>query len=75
MNELKKPIKIPIEVTVNRGKVLDLQHFFSTLIIRNQVEITRKKLPDYFRKGDNKENWIEILQKEKLKFDREKSNS
>ncbi len=35
MNELKKPIKIPIEVTVNRGKVLDLQHFFSTLIIRN----------------------------------------
>ena len=46
VSELKKPINIPIGITVNRGNVLDLQHFPETY---NQVKSKLNRLSqNYF---------------------------
>jgi hypothetical protein len=43
VNGLKKPIKIPIGITANRDKVLDLQHFFrySLLVLGEKWALKR----------------------------------
>ena len=42
VSELRKPINIPIRITVNRGNFIDLQHFPETY---NQVKRNLKKDP------------------------------
>ena len=62
VSELKKPINIPIGITVNKGNVLDLQHFPDTY---NQV---KSKLKEgsliVFDKGANTADNIKLIQKE-----------
>jgi transposase len=66
VSELKKPINIPIGITVNRGNVLDLQHFPETY---NQV---KSKLKEgsliVFDKGANTADNIKLIQEDEMKY-------
>jgi len=66
VSELKKPINIPIGVTVNKGNVLDLEHFSDTY---NQVKSRLKKGSlIVFDKGANTTDNIKIIQGDKMKY-------
>jgi transposase len=66
VSELKKPINIPIGVTVNRGNVLDLQHFPETY---NQVKSRLKKGSFIvFDKGANTVDNIKLIQEDEMKY-------
>ena len=66
ISELKKPINIPIGITVNRGNVLDLQHFPDTY---NQVKSKLKKGSlIVFDKGANTADNIKLIQKDKMTY-------
>jgi transposase len=62
VSELKKPINIPVGITVNRGNVLDLQHFPDTY---NQV---KNRLEEgsliAFDKGANTGGNIRLIQED-----------
>jgi transposase len=66
VSELRKPINIPIGITVNRGNVLDLQHFPETY---NQV---KSKLKEgsliVFDKGANTADNIKLIQEDEMKY-------
>jgi len=66
ISELADPINIPIGVTVNRGNVLDLEHFSDTY---NQV---KSKLKEgsliIFDKGANTAENIKIIQGDEMKY-------
>ena len=66
VSELKKPINIPVGITVNRGNVLDLQHFPDTY---NQV---KSKLKEgsliVFDKGANTADNIKLIQEDEMKY-------
>ncbi|AKB36024.1 Mobile element protein [Methanosarcina siciliae C2J] len=60
----KKPINIPIGVTVNKGNVLDLKHFPETY---NQVKSKLKKGSlIVFDKGANTVENIKLIQEDKM---------
>ena len=62
VSELKKPINIPIGITVNKGNVLDLQHFPETY---NQVKSKLKKGSlIVFDKGANTIDNIKLIQED-----------
>ena len=64
--ELKKPINIPIGITVNRGNVLDLQHFPQTY---NQVKNRLKKGSlIIFDKGANTVDNIKLIQDDEMTY-------
>ena len=64
VSELKKPINIPIGITVNKGNVLDLQHFPDTY---NQVKSRLKEgYLIIFDKGANTADNIKIIQKNEM---------
>jgi transposase len=66
VSELKKPINIHIGVTVNRGNVLDLQHFPETY---NQVKSRLKKGSFIvFDKGANTVDNIKLIQEDEMKY-------
>ena len=66
VSELKKPINIPIGVTVNRGNVLDLEHFPDTY---NQVKSRLKEGSlIIFDKGANTAENIKIIQEDEMKY-------
>ena len=66
VSELKKPINIPIGITVNRGNVLDLQHFPDTY---NQVKSKLKKGSlIVFDKGANTVDNIKLIQEDEMKY-------
>ena len=59
VSELADPINIPIGITVNKGKVLDLEHFSD---IFNQVKSRLKKGSiTVFDKGANTKDNIDII--------------
>ncbi len=66
ISELADPINIPIGVTVNKGNVLDLEHFSDTY---NQV---KPKLKEgsliVFDKGANTKDNIKIIQEDKMDY-------
>jgi transposase len=66
VSELADPINIPIGITVNKGNVLDLQHFPDTY---NQV---KSKLKEgsliVFDKGANTKDNIELIEGDELKY-------
>ena len=66
VSELKKPINIPIGITVNRGNVLDLQHFPDTY---NQVK-SKLKIGSLivFDKGANTVDNIKLIQEDKMTY-------
>ena len=66
VSELKKPINIPIGVTVNKGNVLDLQHFPDTY---NQVK-GHLKIGSLivFDKGANTIDNIKLIQEDKMTY-------
>jgi transposase len=66
VSELKKPINTPIGVTVNKGNVLDLQHFPETY---NQVK-SRLKRGSFivFDKGANTIDNIKLIQEDKMTY-------
>jgi transposase len=66
VSELKKPINIPIGITVNRGNVLDLQHFPDTY---NQVK-SKLKIDSLivFDKGANTVDNIKLIQEDKMTY-------
>jgi transposase len=66
VGELKKPIIIPIGVTVNKGNVLDLQHFSETY---NQVKGKLKKESlIVFDKGANTVDNIKLIQEDEMTY-------
>ena len=66
VSELKKPINIPIGVTVNKGNVLDLQHFPETY---NQVKSKLKKGSlIVFDKGANTVDNIKLIQEDEMTY-------
>ena len=66
VSELKKPINIPIGITVNRGNVLDLQHFPDTYNqVKNRLE---KGSLIVFDKGANTVDNIKLIQEDKMKY-------
>lgn len=66
VGELRKPINIPIGITVNRGNVLDLQHFPETY---NQVKRNLKKGSlIVFDKGANTVDNIKLIQEDKMTY-------
>jgi transposase len=66
VSELRKPINIPIGITVNRGNVLDLQHFPQTY---NQVKSRLKKGSlIVFDKGANTVDNIKLIQEDKMAY-------
>jgi transposase len=66
VSELKKPINIPIGITVNRGNVLDLQHFPQTY---NQVKNRLKKGSlIIFDKGANTVDNIKLIQDDEMTY-------
>ena len=66
VSELKKPINIPIGITVNRGNVLDLQHFPDTY---NQVKSRLKEGSlVVFDKGANTADNIKLIQEDEMKY-------
>jgi transposase len=66
VSELKKPINIPIGITVNRGNVLDLQHFPDTY---NQVKSRLKEGSlIVFDKGANTVGNIKLIQEDEMKY-------
>ncbi len=66
VSELRKPINIPIGITVNRGNVLDLQHFPETY---NQVKRNLKKGSlIVFDKGANTVDNIKLIQEDKMTY-------
>ena len=66
VSELKKPTNIPIGITVNRGNVLDLQHFPDTY---NQVKSRLKEGSlIVFDKGANTADNIKLIQKDEMKY-------
>ncbi|AKB75643.1 Mobile element protein [Methanosarcina lacustris Z-7289] len=66
ISELSDPINIPIGVTVNKGNVLDLEHFSDTY---NQVKSKLKKGSlIVFDKGANTIKNIKIIQKDKMEY-------
>ncbi|KKG07950.1 IS1634 family transposase [Methanosarcina mazei] len=66
VSELKKPINIPIGITVNRGNVLDLQHFPDTY---NQVKSRLKKGSlIVFDKGANTADNVKLIKEDKMKY-------
>ncbi len=66
VSELKKPINIPIGVTVNKGNVLDLQHFSETY---NQVKGKLKKGSlIVFDKGANTVENIKLIQEDEMTY-------
>ncbi|MDR7667333.1 transposase, partial [Methanosarcina sp. Z-7115] len=66
VSELKKPINIPIGITVNRGNVLDLQHFPDTY---NQVKSRLKEGSlIIFDKGANTVDNIKLIQEDKMTY-------
>jgi transposase len=66
VSELKKPINIPIGITVNRGNVLDLQHFSDTY---KQVNGKLKKGSlIVFDKGANTADNIKLIQEDKMTY-------
>ena len=66
VSELTKPINIPIGITVNKGNVLDLQHFPDTF---NQVK-TKLKIGSLivFDKGANTVDNIKLIQEDKMTY-------
>jgi transposase len=66
VSELKKPINIPIGITVNKGNVLDLQHFPDTY---NQVN-SKLKIGSLivFDKGANTADNIKLIQEDKMTY-------
>ncbi len=66
VSELRKPINIPIGITVNRGNVLDLQHFPDTY---NQVKSRLKEGSlIIFDKGANTVDNIKLIQEDEMKY-------
>src|SRR5665647_2443559 len=66
VSELKKPINIPIGIAVNKGNVLDLQHFPDTY---NQVKSRLKEGSlIVFDKGANTADNIKIIQKDEMGY-------
>lgn len=66
VSELKKPINIPIGITVNKGNILDLQHFPDTY---NQVKSRLKEGSlIVFDKGANTADNIKIIQKDEMGY-------
>ena len=66
VSELKKPINIPIGITVNKGNVLDLQHFPDTY---NQVKSRLKEGSlIVFDKGANTADNIKLIQEDKMTY-------
>jgi transposase len=66
VSELADPINIPIGITVNKGNVLDLQHFPDTY---NQVKNKLKKGSlIVFDKGANTKDNIELIEGDELKY-------
>ena len=66
ISELSDPINIPIGVTVNKGNVLDLEHFSDTY---NQVKSKLKKGSlIVFDKGANTIKNIKIIQKDEIEY-------
>ena len=66
VSELKKPINIPIGITMNKGNVLDLQHFPDTY---NQVKSRLKEGSlIVFDKGANTADNIKIIQKDEMGY-------
>ena len=66
VSELKKPINIPIGITVNKGNVLDLQHFPETY---NQVKSKLKKGSlIVFDKGANTIDNIKLIQEDEMAY-------
>jgi transposase len=66
VSELKKPINVPIGITVNKGNVLDLQHFHETY---NQVKSKLKKGSlIVFDKGANTIDNIKLIQEDKMTY-------
>lgn len=64
ISELADPINIPIGVTVNKGNVLDLDHFSD---IYNQVKKRlRKGSLIIFDKGANTKDNLKIIQNAKM---------
>jgi transposase len=66
VSELKKPINIPIGITVNKGNVLDLHHFPDTY---NQVK-PKLKIGSLivFDKGANTVDNIKLIQEDKMTY-------
>ncbi|WP_048132407.1 IS4 family transposase [Methanosarcina sp. 1.H.T.1A.1] len=66
ISELADPLNIPIGVTVNRGNVLDLEHFSHTY---NQVKSRLKEGSlIVFDKGANTTENIKIIQKDEMEY-------
>ena len=66
VSELADPINIPIGITVNKGNVLDLQHFPDTY---NQMKSKLKKGSlIVFDKGANTKDNIELIEGDELKY-------
>ncbi|AKB35890.1 Mobile element protein [Methanosarcina siciliae C2J] len=66
ISELSDPINVPIGVTVNRGNVLDLEHFSDTY---NQVKSKLKKGSlIVFDKGANTIENIKIIQEDEMEY-------
>ncbi|AKB18824.1 IS4 family transposase [Methanosarcina sp. WWM596] len=66
ISELANPINIPIGVTVNKGNVLDLEHFSDTY---NQVKSRLKKGSFIvFDKGANTKDNIDIIQEDEMDY-------
>jgi len=66
ISELKKPVNIPIGITVNKGNVLDLQHFPDTY---NQVKGYLKiGSLIVFDKGANTFDNIKLIQEDKMTY-------
>ena len=66
VSELKKPINVPIGITVNKGNVLDLQHFHETY---NQVKSRLKRGSlIVFDKGANTIDNIKLIQEDKMTY-------
>jgi transposase len=66
ISELKNPTNIPIGITVNKGNVLDLQHFPDTY---NQVKSKLKKGSlIVFDKGANTVDNIKLIQEDEMTY-------
>ena len=66
VSELKKPINIPIGITVNKGNVLDLEHFSDTY---NQVKSKLKKGSlVVFDKGANTKDNLNLIQDAEMDY-------
>ncbi|RPJ64518.1 MAG: IS1634 family transposase [Alphaproteobacteria bacterium] len=66
VSELKKPTNIPIGITVNRGNVLDLQHFPETYSqVKNKL---KKGSLIVFDKGANTVENIKLIQEDEMTY-------